>query len=393
MTDSFKPLLLPDNASFSCGPCAKRPGWSFDNLDKTLLGRSHRSGPAKKKLKELVDLTRKILNIPDDYHIGITPASDTGAVELAMWNLLGAPGIGVDVFAWEQFSWLWLNDILQELKIPGARAFEAPYGSMPDLGMMDPQRDAVFVWNGTTGGTRVPDGFAIPRGDKGLRICDATSGVFAYDLPWNDLDVVTWSWQKSMGGEAQHGMIVMSPKAIQRLIDYKPAWPIPKIFQLRTDNGIDMAFFEGVTLNTPSMMCVSDALDSLYWLDSLGGLDNIHQRIENNAKAVDEWIAPHKSWIDYLAKDLDTRSKTSICLEFVGADFVGLPRTKQKKIVDDIVALLEEERAAYDIKSYKTAPLGLRIWCGSTVETRNLTLMLPWIEWAYKKIIRESGVN
>ncbi|MDB5477525.1 MAG: phosphoserine aminotransferase apoenzyme [Alphaproteobacteria bacterium] len=383
-----KPLMLPKNASFSSGPCAKRPGWAFGNLDTELLGRSHRSGPAKKKLKELVDLTHRLLGIPADYKIGITPASDTGAVELAMWNLLGAPGIGVDVFAWEQFSWLWLNDIMTELRLPDARAFEAPYGELPDLNMMQPNRDAVFAWNGTTSGARIPDGDAIPAGDKGLRICDATSGVFAYDILWEKLDVVTWSWQKSMGGEAQHGMIVMSPKALQRLQEYRPSWPMPKIFQLRDENGINWPFFDGVTINTPSMMCVADALDSLRWMESIGGLDEVHARINRNAGAVEDWLSQHKSWIDYLPHDPAIRSKTSICLQFVDTAFTGLPAEQQQKKVDKIVSMLEQEKAAYDIKSYKTAPLGLRIWCGGTVDTDNIQAMLPWIEWAYNEVMQ-----
>lgn len=386
MTTYRQPNARPHNARFSSGPCAKRPGWNFKNLDTDVLGRSHRSAVSKIRLKEIIDLTRDILGIPADYKIGITPASDTGAVELAMWNLLGAPGIGTDVFAWEQFSWLWLNDIMNELKLSDARAFEAPYGMLPDLHMMDPNRDAVFAWNGTTSGVRVPDGHAFTKGDKGLRICDATSAVFAYNLPWEDLDVVTWSWQKSMGGEAAHGMIVMSPKAIQRLRDYQPAWPMPKIFQLRTAKGIDEDFFEGVTLNTPSMMCVSDALDSMHWMKSLGGLTAIHKRIHDNAEAVEEWIKT-KSWIDYLAVIPETRSKTSICLRFSSPEFEALDPATQKTVVDRIVTVLDEEKVAYDIKSYKTAPEGLRIWCGATVETSDIKALLPWIEWAYHSIM------
>lgn len=383
MTEFRQPSIRPRNARFSCGPCAKRPGWNFKNLETDILGRSHRSGLAKKRLKEVIDRTRDLLGIPADYKIGITPASDTGAVELAMWNLLGAPGIGTDVFAWEQFSWLWLNDIMNELKLPEARAFESPYGQLPDLHMMDPNRDVVFAWNGTTSGVRIPDGGEmIVKGDKGLRICDATSAVFAYDLPWEKLDVVTWSWQKSMGGEAQHGMIVMSPKAIQRIKEYRPSWPMPKIFQLRTADGVDEDFFEGVTLNTPSMLCVSDALDSLRWMESIGGILAVHQRIEDSAKAIDDWIQT-KSWIDYLAGDVPTRSKTSICFKFTAPEFTALEEKFQKIVVDRIVASLDNEKVAYDIKSYKTAPNGLRIWCGATVESSDIKALLPWIEWAY----------
>jgi len=388
MTELRQPSIRPNNARFSSGPCAKRPGWAFKNLDTDVLGRSHRSALAKTRLKELIDLTRRLLGIPEDYKIGITPASDTGAVEMAMWNLLGAPGIGTDVFAWEQFSWLWLNDIMTELKIPEARAFEAPYGQLPDLHMMEPNRDAVFAWNGTTSGARVPNGDAIPKGDKGLRICDATSGVFSYDLPWEKLDVVTWSWQKSMGGEAQHGMIVMSPKAIQRLHDYRPAWPLPKIFQLRTKDGIADDFFEGITLNTPSMMCVADALDSLRWMESIGGLPALHQRVNENAKIVDDWVKTHP-WITYLTEQPELRSKTSICFKFTGDKFTALTADQQKKVEDRIVALLDQEKVAYDIKSYKTAPGGLRVWCGVTVEASDIKALLPWIDWAFESAMRE----
>ncbi len=329
------------------------------------------------------------MGIPADYKIGITPASDTGAVELAMWNLLNAPGIGVDVFAWEQFSWLWLRDILDELRIPGARAFESAYGQLPDLHMMDPNRDVVFAWNGTTSGARIPDDHREQlKGDKGLRICDATSAVFAYDMPWDILDVVTWSWQKSMGGEAQHGMIVMSPKAIQRLKEYRPSWPVPKIFQLRTADGIDEDFFDGVTLNTPSMLCVSDALDSLRWMETIGGLPALHKRIHDNAAAIDEWIT-QRNWIDYLTTNPEIRSRTSICMKFTSPEFSALDQATQQKVVDQIVSLLEKEQAAYDIKSYKTAPLGLRIWCGATVETSDIKALLPWIDWAYHTAIND----
>jgi phosphoserine aminotransferase len=392
MSNYQQPTIRPNNARFSSGPCAKRPGWAFKNLETDVIGRSHRANISKKRLKDLIDLTRKLLGIPDDYKIGITPASDTGAMELAMWNLLGAPGIPADVFAWEQFSWLWLNDIMTELKLPEARAFEAPYGQLPDFKMMEPNRDAVFAWNGTTSGARVPDSDAIPKGDKGLRICDATSGVFSYDLPWEKLDVVTWSWQKSMGGEAQHGMIVMSPKAIQRLKDYKPSWPIPKIFQLRTKDGIDEGFFEGITLNTPSMMCVSDAMDSLNWMESIGGLPALHQRVNENAKAVDDWIKT-KPWIEYLAATPEIRSKTSICFRFTGPEFSALTSDQQKNVEDKIVSLLDEEKVAYDIKSYKTAPGGLRIWCGVTVETIDIKALLPWIDWAFHTAMEQAKEN
>lgn len=382
-----KPKQKPHNPSFGSGPCAKRPGWSFNNFDASVLGRSHRSALAKRKFTELLDRTRAILDIPHDYKIGITPASDTGAVELAMWNLLGAPGIGVDVFAWEQFSQLWYNDIVNELPIADKRAFDAPYGSITDMSEIKPDRDSVFVWNGTTSGVRIPDNFKFPPTGKGLRICDATSAAFAYELPWHDLDVVTWSWQKVMGGEAQHGMIVMSPKARARLDSYAPSWPMPKIFQLRAATGfVDTAFFEGSPINTPSMICLEDALDSLRWMESIGGRPAIQDRVKRNAAALDAWVQK-RDFVSYLAHDDNTRSLTSVCLRYDGPVFNGCDQKTKQAIADKVVSLLEGEGVAFDLKAYKTAPLGLRIWCGGTVEADDVAALTGWIDWAWAEAV------
>lgn len=370
-----KPENKPKNPCFSSGPCAKRSGWCFDNLDHDILGRSHRSSLAKKKFDELYNLTRSLLDIPSEYKIILTPASDTGAVEMAMWNLLGAPDIGVDVFAWERFSRLWLEDITHELHIKDRRAFEAIYGQLPDLSLMEPDRDAVFAWNGTTSGAYIANPEWVSVGSKGLRICDATSAVFAYDMPWDRLDVVTWSWQKVMGGEAQHGMMVLSPKAIERLKTYKPNWPIPKIFKFHDDEGnLNTETLEGSPINTPSLMCVVDALDSLRWMKKIGGRKEIQVRIHRNATALDHWVT-RTPWIDYLTQDPAIRSKTSVCL--------ALRADLSPSIIDNMVKLLEQESVAYDLKAYKTAPAGLRIWCGTTVETDDIIALTDWLDWSF----------
>lgn len=381
------PMIRPHNARFSSGPCAKRPGWAFKNLETDIIGRSHRSEISKERLLAVVEQSRALLDIPADYKIGITAGSDTGAMELAMWNLIGAPGIGVDVFAWEQFSLMWMQDVVEELRLKDVRSFESSYGDLPDLSMMDRDRDAIFVWNGTTSGARVPSENCITKGDKGLRICDATSAVFAYEMPWDNLDVVTWSWQKVMGGEAQHGMIVLSPKALARLESYQPEWPMPKIFQLRQPNGkANMPFFEGVTLNTPSMMCVADVLDAMKWIADIGGRKALQKRVISNAESLDRWVQA-TPWIDYLTQDVRARSLTSVCLRFCGLEFQALNKNEQTLVVDHMVDSLEREKAGYDLKSYKTAPLGLRIWCGGTVETRDIEALCPWLEWTYHQAI------
>jgi phosphoserine aminotransferase len=378
----MKPNLKPTNACFSSGPCAKRPGWSYDNLPTDILGRSHRAELSKKLMKEIVDKSRSILGIPADWKIGITPASDTGAIELAMWNLMGAPGIGVDVFAWEAFSKMWLEDITTELRLPDVKTHVAEFGDLPDFSRMAPDRDAIFVWNGTTSGVCIPDNETIKAGNKGLRFCDAISAIFGYDLPWEKLDVVTWSWQKLMGGEAAHGMIALSPKAIKRLEDYTPTWPLPKIFKLKPNGQIDWPFFEGVFINTPSMICIAEAVDSLNWIESIGGLKAMTRRMNDNAAALDQWVQK-TPWIDYLANNPAMRSKTSVCLKIVAPEFLAKAPKDQKALVDHMVNLLEQEDAAYDCKSYKTAPVGLRFWCGGTVETSNIKAMTPWLDWAY----------
>lgn len=382
-----KPDLKPQNPSFSCGPCAKRPGWDIAHLRPEAIGRSHRSGIAKKQLKEVIDRTRQTLNIPDDYLIGIAPGSETGAMEIAMWNVIGAPGIGVDVMAWEHFSLMWLNDVLNELKLTDTRSFVAPFSELPDMSQLDGDRDLIFAWNGTTSGVCVPEDWRPPAG-KGLKICDATSAVFAYDLPWRDLDIITWPWQKGMGSEAQHGMMVFSPRAIERLKSYTPAWPMPKLFQLKAKDEVKMDFFQGITINTPSMMCVADALDALEWIADIGGLPETIDRVKRNAAAMDA-VVNERAYLSYAAVDPAYRSRTSICLTFSAPDFTGLPREQQQQIVNRVVELLETEKAAFDTKSYATAPLGLRIWCGTTVEPSDITALGPWFDWAYATALSE----
>lgn len=382
-----KPGTKPSNPSFSCGPCAKRPGWDIARLRPEAIGRSHRSGIAKKQLKEVIDRTRKTLNIPDDYLIGIAPGSETGAMEIAMWNVIGAPGIGVDVLAWEHFSLMWLNDIVNELKLSDVRSFVSPFGELPDLNQLDGDRDLIFAWNGTTSGVCVPENWRPPAG-KGLKICDATSAVFAYDLPWRDLDIITWPWQKGMGSEAQHGMMVFSPRAIERLKTYTPSWPMPKLFQLKSKDEVKMDFFQGITINTPSMMCVADALDALEWIEDIGGLPEMMARVKRNAAAMDAVVA-ERPYLGYAAAGLEYRSRTSVCLTFNAPEFKALAKDQQQNIVNRVVELLETEQAAYDTKSYATAPLGLRIWCGTTVEPADVTALGPWFDWAYATALGE----
>jgi phosphoserine aminotransferase len=375
-----KPAIRPKNACFSCGPCAKHPGWDLAHLRQDAMGRSHRSGVAKAQLKEVITRTRELLNIPDDYLIGIAPASETGAMEVAMWNILGPAGI--DVLAWEHFSLMWMQDIVDELKLPDVRTFKAPFGELPDISQLDGERDLIFAWNGTTSGVCIPENWRPPVGN-GLNICDATSAVFAYDLPWKELDIISWPWQKGMGSEAQHGMMVFSPRAIERLKSYTPAWPIPKIFQLKSKGEVKFDFFEGVTINTPSMLAVADALDSLEWLQEIGGLPEAMARVKRNAAALDSIVQGRGHYLTYAAADSSYRSRTSVCLTFSAPEFKALPADQQQKLVNRIVALLEDEQAAFDVKSYSSAPLGLRIWCGPTVETDNIEPLGPWIDWAY----------
>lgn len=378
-----KPASKPKNPCFSSGPCAKRPGWSLENLSPAMLGRSHRAGPLKAKLKDTIEKQKKILGIPDDYHVGIVPASDTGAFEMAMWSLLGSRG--VDVFAWEAFSTDWLKDITGQLKLADVKAYDAPYGQLPDLSKADPARDCVFVWNGTTSGVRVPNGDWIAADREGLTLCDATSAVFAYDLPWDKLDVVTWSWQKVLGGEAAHGMLVLSPRAVERLENHAPKWPMPKIFRMtkKDKSGktvLNTEIFEGATINTPSMLAVEDCLDALNWVDNIGGLATTIARSEENYKAIENWVN-RSEWADFLAETPETRSRTSVCLKITDPWFGSL--ADQQGFIKAMTKLLETEAAGYDIAGYRDAPAGLRIWCGATVQGSDVEALMPWLDWAY----------
>jgi len=376
MTTPAKPAIKPANPNFSSGPCAKRPGWSLEALSAALVGRSHRSKPGRARLGEVIERSRKLLGIPADYRIGIVPASDTGAVEMALWSLLGARGI--DVFAWESFGAGWVNDVAKQLKLKDVRTFESKYGEIPDLKQYDKTRDAIFTWNGTTSGVRVPNGDWIPADREGLAICDATSAVFAMDLPWAKLDVVTWSWQKAMGGEGAHGMLVLSPRAVQRLETYTPPWPLPKIFRMTSGGKIAEAIFKGDTINTPSMLCVEDALDGLKWGEKVGGLKALIGRADANLAVIARWVAK-TPWVAFLAEDAAIRSSTSVCFKIVDPN---APADAPKRIAD----LLEKEGAAYDIDGYRDAPPGLRIWAGSTVETADLEALFPWLDWAYATV-------
>ena len=378
-----KPAQRPQSPHFSSGPCPKRPGWSLDALSDALVGRSHRSKAGRAKLKEVITRSRAILGIPEDYLCGIVPASDTGAVELAMWSLLGARGI--DILAWESFGQSWVTDLEKQLKLEDSRAIKADYGQLPDLSQVDCDRDVVFTWNGTTSGVKVPNADWIKDDRQGLMIADATSAVFAMDMPWSKLDVVTWSWQKAMGGEAAHGMLVLSPRAVERLESYTPTWPLPKIFRLTKKGKVDRAIFEGDTINTPSMLCAEDALDGLKWAEQLGGLSALIQRSEDNLAAIAAWV-DRSEWAGFLAEDPATRSNTSVCLKIVDPWFVGLSESEQAHKIKEIVQLLEKETVAYDIASYRDAPSGLRIWAGATVERSDLEALLPWIDWAYAQV-------
>ncbi len=374
------PGSRPANPRFSCGPCTKRPGWTVDVLKDTPLGRSHRSPLGKSRLKQAIDLTREVLEIPADHRIGIVPASDTGAVEMALWSLLGPRG--VDVMAWEAFSMDWVIDITEQLKLDDVRVMTADYGVLPDLAKVDTDRDVVFAWNGTTAGVRVPDADWIKADRKGLTICDATSAAFAQKLDWAKLDVTTFSWQKVMGGEAAHGMLVLSPRAVERLESHTPAWPLPKIFRMTKDGKLNEAIFEGETINTPSMLAVEDYIDALTWARSIGGLDALNGRADANCKVLTDWVA-RTPWVDFLAVDETTRSNTSICLMIVDPLVTSQPPEVQARFAKDIAAALETEKAAFDIGSYRDAPSGLRIWTGSTVEASDLAILTEWLDWAF----------
>ena len=378
----MKPGKRPENPSFSSGPCAKRPGWNLAALENACLGRSHRSTAGKARLTEVIERSKSLLGLPADYLVGIIGGSDTAAVEMALWNLLGARG--VDVFAWESFSRGWADEIINQLGLEDTRVFEAEYGSLPDLTQADPSRDVVFTWNGTTSGVKVPDGSWIADNREGLSICDATSAVYAMELPWDRLDVTTYSWQKVLGGEAQHGIIILSPRAIERLESYQPERPLPKLFRLKKNGKLISGIFEGSTINTPSLLCVEDALDGLKWVDSIGGAGGLAERSEKNLEAVSAWV-DRSEWVDFLATDPATRSCTSICLKIVDPWFAALGVEEQSAIEKRLVAMLAEEGAAWDIGSYAAAPPGLRIWGGGTVETSDLEALFPWLDWAFEE--------
>ncbi|WP_371055626.1 phosphoserine transaminase [Rhodosalinus sp. K401] len=382
MTASTKPATRPGNPRFSSGPCAKPPVFTLGRLADAPLGRSHRAAVGKEKLKAAIEGTREILGVPDDYRIGIVPASDTGAVEMAMWSLLGARTC--EMLAWESFGAGWVTDAVKQLKLD-ATVREADYGEIVDLSQVDFDADVVFTWNGTTSGVRVPDGAAIPDDRAGLTICDATSAAFAQDLPWEKLDVVTFSWQKVMGGEAAHGMLILSPRAVERLESYTPPWPLPKIFRMTKGGKLNEGLFEGATINTPSMLCVEDYLLALDWAREIGGLEGLKARADANAKAVWEFCEA-RDWIENLAKDPATRSNTSVCLKFTDAriaDGAAFAKAVAKR--------LEAEGVALDVGAYRDAPPGLRIWCGATVELADIEAMLPWLDWAFETQIAEQA--
>ena len=380
------PGVRPVSPHFSSGPCAKRPGWSLECLQGAVLGRSHRAKAGKAKLQKAIDLTREVLQVPADYRIGIVPASDTGAVEMAMWSLLGERA--VDVVAWESFGEGWVTDAVKQLKLKNARVLKADYGAIVDLGEVDFDHDVVFTWNGTTSGVRLPNADSIPADRKGLTICDATSAAFAQALDFSKLDVVTFSWQKVLGGEAAHGMLILSPRAVERLESYVPAWPLPKIFRLTAKGKLIEGIFSGETINTPSLLCTEDYLDALDWATSVGGLQGLIGRADANAKALNDW-ADRTPWIANLADDPAVRSNTSVCLKVVDPAVTALPADAQAAFAKTLAAALEKEKVAYDIGSYRDAPPGLRIWCGATVETADVVALTQWLDWAYAKATTE----
>ncbi len=378
-----KPTIKPQNPNFSSGPCAKRPGWDLTALQGAALGRSHRAALGRAKLQEVIERSRQVLGVPNDYRLAVVPASDTGAVEMCLWSLLGARG--VDVFAWESFSQAWVTDITKHLQIEATRVFAADFGQLPDLAQIDWTHDAVFAWNGTTSGVKVPDGEWIAADREGLAICDATSAVFAMDMPWHKLDVVTWSWQKVMGGEAAHGMLALGPRAVARLEHYTPPWPLPKIFRMTKGGKLNEALFKGDTINTPSLLCVEDAIDGLRWAEAIGGLPELLRRSRANYAAIANWVEA-REWIDFLPERPEIRSNTSICLKIIDEWYAGLPVEEQRAKVKQMVGALETEGVARDINGYRDAPPGLRIWGGSTVETADIEALLPWLDWAFAEI-------
>jgi phosphoserine aminotransferase len=385
MTTLAKPAMRPARPEFSSGPCAKRPGWSPENLNAAVLGRSHRSKPGKTRLKEAIDRTREVLQVPDDYLIGIVPGSDTGAVEMALWSLLGPRP--VQLLAFESFGKDWVTDVVKQLKLP-AEVLDAPYGQLPDLAKVRPDADLVFTWNGTTSGVRVPNGDFISADREGLTICDATSAAFAQALDWAKLDVVTFSWQKALGGEAAHGVLVLGPRAVARLESHTPAWPMPKLFRMTKAGKVNLEIFEGSTINTPSMLCVEDYLDALKWAASIGGLAELRRRADANLAVLEAW-AGQTTWVEFLAEDRANRSNTSVCLKVVDPQVTALSADAQAEVAKKLASLLEKEGVALDIGGYRDAPPGLRIWCGATVDASDLEALTPWLNWAFSTVAAE----
>ena len=390
MTSNKKPSVRPKNPRFSSGPCTKRPGWTVEVLKGALIGRNHRQPETLARLELALRRTRDLLRLPPDYRVALVPASDTGAVEMALWSLLGPRG--VDVLAWDAFSSNWVIDIVEQLKLNDVRALVAPYGELPDLSQVDCDRDVVFAWNGTTSGVRVPNADWIAADRKGLTICDATSAVFAQTIDWQKLDVATFSWQKVLGGEAQHGMLILSPRAVERLESYAPPWPLPKLFRMTRGGKLKTDLFDGSTINTPSMLCLQDYLDALDWVESVGGVAGTIARSDANVAVIAEWV-DRTAWVDFLARVPETRSNTSVCLKIVDPEILTLPPEMRDAFPRQMAGLLDVENAAKDIASYRDAPPGLRIWCGATVEKADLEALLPWLDWAYGEIEREFGAK
>ncbi len=385
-TTPQKPALRPARPEFSSGPCAKRPGWTPQSLNDAVLGRSHRGKPGKAKLKLAIDRTREVLGVPADFLIGIVPGSDTGAVEMAMWSMLGPKP--VQLLAFESFGKDWVTDVTKQLKLPDVEVLDAPYGQLPDTSKVRPDADLVFTWNGTTSGVRVPNADFISADREGIVICDATSAAFAQDLDWAKLDAVTFSWQKALGGEAAHGVLILSPRAVARLESYSPAWPMPKLFRMVDNGKFNAAIFEGATINTPSLLCVEDALDALAWADTVGGAAGMKARSEANLKALEDWVAV-TPWVAFLAEDKAMRSNTSVCLKVVDPKVTALSADAQADFAKKLASLLEKEKAAYDIGGYAKAPPGLRIWCGATVDTADVQALTPWLDWAFASVSAE----
>ncbi|WP_296596001.1 phosphoserine transaminase [Phenylobacterium sp.] len=385
MTTPPKPALRPARPEFSSGPCAKRPGWNPENLSNAVLGRSHRSKIGKARLKEAIDRTREVLGVPDDYLVGIVPGSDTGAVEMALWSMLGPKP--VQLLAFESFGKDWVTDVTKQLKIE-AEVLDAPYGKLPDLSKVRKDADLVFTWNGTTSGVRVPNADFIAADREGITICDATSAAFAQDLDWAKLDVVTFSWQKALGGEAAHGVLILSPRAVARLESYTPAWPMPKLFRMTKGGKVTLDLFEGATINTPSMLAVEDAVDALKWAASIGGFAEMKRRADANLAVLDAWVAK-TDWVAFLAEDPACRSNTSVCLKVVDPRVAALSPDAQADFAKKLASVLEKEGAALDVGGYRDAPPGLRIWCGATVETSDIDALTPWLDWAFASVVAD----